>query len=445
MRELFEKSLTFIKSNPGIIYSLFLLILIPLAIFLNTFYILKSFQKNIDTITHSKVVLAEDIINVSTQSYSKESPKLEDLINRVMIKNDEVKQFEFLNMNQEGDSFKIIASSEQSNVGKDTTEVQNILAWNQNEGIAFLGSDGQGRVWKITKILNDESGKKAGLVSLAISLDYSDKLIDATINKSYLILILTILVILLLVANNTRLFGYVLSFNRIKEVDKMKDNFISMASHELRSPLTAIKGYVELVTDRNKDTMDEESARYIKNINSSVDRLNSLVTDILEISKIEGNRIPFEITTFNPQSIIQKISEDMKFQASQKGLSIEYLSPSELPEIKADKARVEQILVNLVSNAIKYTTKGKVEISTKEKGKELLVTVADTGVGISAEEIENLFEKFYRIKNTETANVVGTGLGLWIARGLARKMNGDITVESIKGVGSHFTFHLPLA
>ena len=444
MKELFSKGITFIKSNPRILYSLFFLILIPLAVFLNTFFILKNFQKNIDTITHSKVILAEDIINIYTESYLDDPAKLEDLINKVMAKNDEVKQFEFLSINPENNSFKIIASSEQPNIWKNTTEVQNILAWNQNEGIAFLGSDGQGRVWKITKILSNEAGEKVGLISLAISLDYSDKLINSTINNSYFMLIATILIILLLVANNTRLFDYALSFYKIKEVDKMKDNFISMASHELRSPLTAIKGYLELLDDRNKDKIDEESLKYIKNMNSSVDRLNSLVTDILEISKIEGNRIPFEITVFNPQPIIQKITEEMHFQASQKNLTIEY-ADVELPNIKADKARVEQIVINLVSNALKYTMKGKVEILTEVKNKELLITVTDTGVGISSENLDGLFEKFYRIKNKGLEAVTGTGLGLWIARGLAQKMNGDITAESIEGVGSHFILHLPLA
>lgn len=417
-----------------------LLVLIPIAIFLNTFYILKLFQKNIDTINHSKVVLAEDIANLATQSYSEDSEKLNDLIFRTMAKNEEIRQFEFLAKDQEKENFKIIASSEEENIGKDATELQNILAWNQNEGIAFLGTDGRSRVWKITKILNNEMGEKIGLVSMAVSLDLSDKLIDSTINRSYLILFITIFAVLLLVINDSRLFGYAFTISKIKEVDKMKDDFISMASHELRSPLTAIKGYLDLATE-NKNT---ENERYMKNIKISVERLDMLVEDILEISRLEGNRIPFEITAFNPQAIIQKSIEGIRLQAQQKGLELEYSAPI-IPEIKADKDRLEQILVNLLSNALKYTAKGKIEVLTEIKEKEFLITVADTGIGISADNINNLFQKFYRIKNEETKSIAGTGLGLWITRGLARKMNGDITVESIEGVGSHFTLHLPLA
>ncbi len=440
MKELFSKGATFAKNNPGIIYSMILLFLIPLAIFLNTFYILKLFQKNIDTINHSKVVLAEDIANLATQNYSEDSDKLNNLISRTMAKNEEIRQFEFLTRDPEKESFKVIASSEEEAIGKDTAEIQNILAWNQNEGIAFLGTDGQSRVWKITKILNNETGEKIGLVSMAVSLDLSDQLIDSTINRSYFVLFITIFAVLLLVINNSRLFGYAFAVSKMKEVDKMKDDFISMASHELRSPLTAIKGYLDLA-DENKNPENEQ---HMKNIKISVERLDVLVEDVLEISKLEGNRIPFEITSFNPQAIIQKSVEGMRLQAEQKGLALEY-SASVLPEIKADKDRLEQILINLLSNAMKYTIKGKIEVLTETKEKEFLVTIADTGVGISAENMKNLFQKFYRIKNEETKSAIGTGLGLWITRELAKKMNGDISVESIEGVGSHFTLHLPLA
>jgi signal transduction histidine kinase len=363
-----------------------------------------------------------------------------------MADNDEVKQFEFMTKSPSGDGFKIIASSEVENIGKDTTELQNVLAWNQKEGIGFVGmdTDRKERLWKITKIIPDINGQKAGLISIAISLKNSDDLMNSTFNRSYLLLLLTVGVVLLLVINNTRLFGYALTVTRLKEVDKMKDTFVSMASHELRSPLTAIKGYLEFFNDRNKGKLDEESSKYLENIGLSINRLGSLVNDILDVSRLEGNRVPFEIALMSPRAIITKSIEEMRPQAMGKNLDLIYM-PATLPRVKADAERVEQILINLISNAIKYTPKGKVEILTETKNKELLITVADTGLGISAEDMNNLFEKFYRIKSDETKTIVGTGLGLWIAREIARKMKGDITVESIKGVGSHFTLHLPLA
>ena len=111
----------------------------------------------------------------------------------------------------------------------------------------------------------------------------------------------------------------------------------------------------------------------------------------------------------------------------------------------ADPDRVKQILVNVLSNAVKYTPKGTVEVTVTDERDTVSVTVADSGLGISAEDMEHLFSKFYRVRNAETERISGTGLGLWIAREIARKMGGDLTAESIHGVGSHFTLHLKKA
>ena len=279
---------------------------------------------------------------------------------------------------------------------------------------------------------------------MSFSLKFSDRLIDSTILKSYAILIATVIIVLLLVSNNIKLFGYALAVSKLKEIDEMKDNFISMASHELRSPLTAIKGYLELFNDDKEKKISQESQHYLENISSSIERLNLLVSDILEISRMEGNRIPINLSIVKPQPIIEKSVEEIRSQADRKGLAIEF-SKENLPDIKADPERVKQIFVNLLSNAIKYTEKGKIEITAKKENKKLFITFADSGIGISAQEQVHLFQKFYRIKNEKTVKISGTGLGLWITRELARKMKGDISVESIEGVGSHFTVSFPLA
>lgn len=279
---------------------------------------------------------------------------------------------------------------------------------------------------------------------MSFSLRGSDALINATLNRSYLILLGTIIVILFLVANQARLFQYVFLVDQLREVDKMKDTFVSMASHELRSPLTAIKGNIEFLQEKQqKESADEESRHYVENIASSVNRLSTLVGDMLEVSRLEGNRIPIEIQTVNPDPIIAQSIEEMLAQAVQKGLQLEY-TPGTRGAVATDPERLKQILVNLIGNALKYTEKGSVRVTTALRQKEYLIVVADTGIGISAEDQQRLFQKFSRIQNDKTRNIVGTGLGLWITLELARRMKGVITVESIEGVGSHFTLHLPL-
>ena len=448
MKELLIKSISvairFIRENPEVIFSLILLVFIPAAIFLNTYYTIGKFQKNINTIIHTKAILAENIINLTAKDLLASPDRLQTLVEKIVLENEEIKKFDILIRDENNEGFRVIASNDASSIGTDSLELQNILAWNQKEGIANLGGNDTERFWNITKTINDDTGEKRALVSLAFSLAPSDRLVNSTINLSYLMVLLTIIIVLFLVSNQARLFGYALTLSKLKEVDRMKDNFISMASHELRSPLTAIKGYLEFFMEKNEKKVDADSRHYLENISLSINRLESLVNDILEVSRLEDNQIPMNIIMTEPIPIIIESAQEMKPAADQKGLVLTFL-PTSLPKIEADPERLKQILINLISNAIKYTPAGKIDIFAKAKGRKLLITVADTGIGISSEDQATLFKKFSRIQNEKTKDIVSTGLGLWIAADLAKKMNGDITVESIEGVGSHFTLHIPLA
>jgi signal transduction histidine kinase len=447
MKETLRKIFEFIKNNPTILYSLILIIFIPIAIFLNTFIISGNFQRNIDTITQQKAVLAENILNIALQNKSNSVQDIQSLIDKIQKENPEINSFSIIKPDDKRENFSIIASESPSNIGTNLSGIeknQAILAWNNSQGIAFLDGNGKERFWNITKCLTDENNNKIALISLSFSLADSDSLINKTINNSYIILIITIFIVILLVSNHTRLFSYAINLEKLKEVDQMKDTFISMASHELRSPLTAIQGYLELFNDKNAKSMDPESQHYLENITISIKRLASLINDMLEVSRLEGNRIPIEPVIIDTQKIISESVEELKSSAIQKNLALIFTPLADIPQAIADPERTKQIIINLLSNAIKYTPKGTVEIVTKIEKQKIFITVSDTGMGISSEEQKNLFQKFYRIKNEETKNIIGTGLGLWITRELARKMNGDIAVESMTGAGSRFTLSLPL-
>ena len=441
MKKLFQSGLTFIRENPRIIYSLVLLVFVPAAFFFNTYRLISGMERDIDRITQRKAVLAEKIINTVVAEHVHDRARLQNTINEITAENDEILSLAILWPEENFSQFRVVATSEAETLDQTTGDVQYMLAWNKSEGIAFLDSDDTGRFWRVTRLLEDVSGTKAGLVTMAFSLRDSDALIESTVNRSYLVLIITVIVVLLLVSNQARLFGYVLTLNKLKEVDEMKDNLVSMASHELRSPLTAIKGYLELLKDKNL-TLDEEAEKYFSNISHPVDRLNTLVKDMLEVSRLEGNRVPLNVTAFDPRELIVQSVEELRSQAIEKKLELTVLD-IEAVTVYADEDRTREILVNLIGNALKYTPKGSVSVSGKTKDKEYLITVADTGFGISAEDQKRLFQKFSRIQNAQTQTITGTGLGLWITNELAIKMGGAITVESIEGVGSHFTLHLP--
>jgi signal transduction histidine kinase len=224
-----------------------------------------------------------------------------------------------------------------------------------------------------------------------------------------------------------------------------------MASHELRMPLTVISGYTDLLQDsmqKDKDRQEpelyQERIHQLKNIASATDRLNDLVNDLLDVSRIEQGRIEVSPDTIDVMQVINDIVDQFSVNAQKKNLKLLVDTEQEEMYIYADKERVRQIIINLVGNAIKYTPKGSVTVQVSKKKKKAKIIVKDTGLGMSADAMKNLFSKFYRIKTDQTQKITGTGLGLWISRELARKMNGDLTAESMENVGSQFILTLPL-
>lgn len=226
----------------------------------------------------------------------------------------------------------------------------------------------------------------------------------------------------------------------------MKDEFISMASHELRAPITGIRGYLKMILDKSFGELPDEVEEKLTLVASETDRLHDLVEDLLEVSRIEQQRIDLDIKPLDSQSIIEGMIQTFALQAKEKGLELKFTKQADLPKMKADESRLKQILVNLISNAIKYTPQGSVSLSSElVTGKQpmIKIKVSDTGLGMTAKDRDKLFEKFYRVKNEKTSGITGTGLGLWITKQLILLMKGDIYVDSIENVGTHVTILLP--
>ena len=446
----FAETVTFIRGNAIIAYSMLLLMVIPGAFFAYSYYVNSAYESTIDSITQKKALLFNDTINTMVGGYLDDTARLQSALEKfsqVAQDDNEIVSLSILFRKAGQEGFYVAASSDRGAIGKDSDyNVQNSFAWSSPaEGVAVLDQDQSGRLWRLTKVLFDANNEKAGLAQVSFSLKDPDALINRVITNSYWVLAVMMLFIVLLIANQARFLGYAMIVTKIKEVDKMKDMFISMASHELRSPLTAIKGYLDLLKSKKDFVMDREAAHYFENISVSVQRLGALVEDILEVSRIEGNRLPMEIAVFDPAPVVSQCLEELRSQAIQKGLALNW-KPLDAPvRISADESRFKQIIINLVSNAIKYTEAGTVDLSMAVKNGQLSIVVADTGIGMSSEDRGKLFQKFYRVKNDKTKNIIGTGLGLWITLEIARRMNGNITVDSIEGVGSHFTLRMPLA
>ena len=231
-----------------------------------------------------------------------------------------------------------------------------------------------------------------------------------------------------------------------REVDRMKSEFVSLVSHELRTPLTSIKGYIDLLADGDAGELNEEQLEYLGIAKNNADRLVALINDLLDVSRIESGKVELQRTVVDLVGLIQNAASSLRPQIEAKEQHLE-LDVSRTPHtVLADADRVTQILTNLLSNAYKYTpVGGTISVTAQGEGKDMVrVEVKDTGIGLSSEEIGKLFTKFFRAKNRTTQEVGGTGLGLTITRSLVEMHGGEITVASVVGKGSTFSFTLPI-
>jgi len=283
------------------------------------------------------------------------------------------------------------------------------------------------------------------VINLKVSGEKSDALINSLERDSLIFTIAALFVVVLLLLNHFRFFGYARLFQKLKEVDEMKDNFISLASHELRTPVTALRGFAELALRKLKSGRVQEATEDLDKVNKSAEGIASLVNDLLDVSRIEQKRLKLEISKIELTAVLTTIISELKVQADQKGLALNYLKPQGGLFIAADPQKLNQIFVNLVGNAIKYTQKGSVEISHEIDGDQIKTFVKDTGIGIPAEEMPHLFEKFHRVQNEATQQIRGTGLGLWITKQLIEMMKGKIFVESIENTGTKVIVVFPQA
>jgi signal transduction histidine kinase len=232
---------------------------------------------------------------------------------------------------------------------------------------------------------------------------------------------------------------------RLKELDRLKSDFVSNVSHELRTPLTAIKGAVDLILREVAGPLTEKQIHYLTRVRSNTQHLAGLINDLLDLSKIESGKIEVKSSLVSMGGLVHEVVETLRPIAVEKGIALEAAIPEQSIMVWADRDKINQVLMNLIGNAIKFTpAHGTVTVSASRNGDERVqVSVSDTGPGVPPEEKEKIFDKFYQVGEVDGVKPKGTGLGLAICKALVELHGGRIWVESEMNRGSTFYFTLP--
>ena len=245
--------------------------------------------------------------------------------------------------------------------------------------------------------------------------------------------------------NENRLLGAVTlleDITHLREIDRLKSEFIATASHELRTPLTSVQMGVHLLLEKAAGELTDKQTEVLEACRQDCDRLDKLMQDLLDLSKIEAGESPPQLSSVRASELIQAAAEDLRPQVEVKGLEFRIDVPTGLPYINVDRLQIERVISNLVTNAIRSTKQGEIRISAERHDRNLAVSVTDSGNGIPAEYLPHIFDKFVQVPDAPTG---GAGLGLAISKSIVEAHGGQIGVHSEMGTGSTFTFTVPVA
>ncbi|MDQ3018381.1 MAG: HAMP domain-containing histidine kinase [bacterium] len=436
----FKNGLRRIREQPQLIYTLVVAIVIVVAfVFVVQRFSTLAIDANkriisirIGSVLDTFVKFAND----ATLDHAFLSEKIRDLrtTNTTFI------DFYIVEATTEG--FLVIASDDPEDIGRIDSDHRFLYSLALSDGSRAFTQEFPGeaaRFQTARAIFNDEQGV-VRIVFVSQQLSEADKVIQTHIRNSIIVFVIIMVILMLLFLRHARIIDYGALYRKLKGVDKMKDDFISMASHELRAPLTVIKGYMEYIGDIQH--LNDTERKYVTRVKESSDRLDLLIEDLLDVSRLNQGRMKFTFETFDPAAIIKETADTFTHLAQLKGLALA-IDVTQSAHIMADKNRLKQVVVNLLSNAVKYTQQGSITVILSGDTKYLSISVKDTGIGISETEQKNLFTKFYRVQSDEVNMQSGTGLGLWITQQIVQKMGGYITINSVKGKGSDFTIKFP--
>ena len=396
---------------------------------------------NIDSSQKLRVSMLHDSLQVVLREVSNSDVVLPKLLTQYGQENSDISQIRIVEPKSDG--ALVVFSLNQTEVGtslSSETSFQNLPLSNTGEALIYPVMVDGVRTWQVFSTIEDNE------TTYTIFSEHTFGLIDSVMiarqQLSYLGLSAIFLFLISLAYWLNKQMQWEKSYQKLSKQMAERDLFSNMITHEFRSPLTAIKGYASFLAESGNLTSEEK--RFATNIRVSAERLVLLVNDFLEVARLQSGKLELKRESVDVRDVLTKVADDLRMTAIDKGLRLIYEPPEQPVMLQTDGGRLNQIITNLVSNSIKYTEAGVVELECHAEGGAITISINDTGVGISAADQKKLFAPFERFGEADKSITVGSGLGMWTTKQFITLLGGKIGVESIKKVGTHVVITLPV-
>lgn len=421
------------RNNGRLLFVACLLFVFPLLFILLAEHFFSAAYSNVQTAERRQVGTLHDLVTTVVTTEALDQAQLAIFADRQRVNNSGLNEIRLVERTQ--GTLRIVWSADPNKVGtiEEFPDVYDSAPQNGQTFIFEIFRDGN-RVWQAVRTITGPFGQQYYLFSEHSLATTDSKMADRK-RDAYWGLALIFLFLIALSYWLYRQTEWAALYQKQTTKLEERDLFTNMIAHEFRTPLTAIKGYASLLDD--SDTLKVNERQHLEKISLSTERLLALVNDFLEVARIQSGKMQLTKETTDLGELCAEVIAALTPIAAEKSLTLK-LAESEVPVVlSSDLKRLYQVLQNLVSNAVKYTDSGSVELAIEETPLAVSIRIKDTGMGISAEDQHKLFAPFARVGGVESSGITGTGLGMWITKQYVELLGGSIAVESIKNVGTH--------
>ncbi len=431
---LLRDGVTYVRAHPQLLMTLVLVTIIPIAFIVSGQEFLSASRENQERLEKDRIGIMHDVFASFMIATNFDPARIQQEIEHLKVLNPDITKFRIAH--EDGMGVTIVAALDTELIGTHPEDADTYRIGNATPNQSFMSPYAQNgdRFWQGFRLVRTE-GSDDYYIFTQTSLAEIDDAFASRIMYAYYWLIGLILIVLVLIIRHVRLIDYAYLYSETKKANEMKDLFTNMVAHELRAPLTAMRGYASMI--RENESLGSDVRSQGKQIEEAAERLVVVVSDLLDVARIQSGKMRIELSETDVTSLVAEVVAAQSPTAEKKQIGVCAEGCKSPLMIKADSKRLYQVLTNLMSNAIKYTRNGTITVSLSDLKDRIEIRVKDTGMGISSEDQQKLFAPFFRVENKEVASITGTGLGMWVTKQLVELMGGSIGVESIKGVGTH--------